>query len=68
MKNPFLSFWLSGANMWAGAARSFWSAELQRQQTAIMNETIKQMTRFWTGAWMQDLKPVSPKPRRPSGS
>lgn len=51
-KNPFVSAWLSGANMWAGAARSFWTAEMRRQQTAAMNEAAKQVTRFWSGAWM----------------
>jgi hypothetical protein len=65
LKNPFLSFWLSGANMWAGAVRSFWTAELQRQQTAMINDGFKHMTRLWTGAWMQDLKPVPAKRRRP---
>lgn len=52
MKNPFLSLWLSGANAAAGAARGFWAAELQRQQTAMLNEMTKQMVRFWTGAWL----------------
>jgi hypothetical protein len=51
-KNPFLSAWLSGANMWASAARSFWAGEMQRQQTAMLNEMTRQMIRFWTGGWM----------------
>jgi len=41
MRNPWLSLWLSAANTWAGAARGFWAAELQRQQTSM----IKEMTR-----------------------
>ena len=52
MKNPWMSLWLSGANSWAGAARGLWAAELQRQQTAMLNEMTKQMVRFWTGGWM----------------
>jgi hypothetical protein len=40
-KNPFLSFWLSAANTWAGAARGFWTAEMHRQQKAM----LKEMTR-----------------------
>ncbi|HET6521409.1 MAG TPA: hypothetical protein VFG47_16545 [Geminicoccaceae bacterium] len=52
MKNPFLSMWLSAANSAAGTARSFWTAELQRQQTAMMNEMIRQTMRFWSGAWL----------------
>ena len=35
MKNPFLSMWLSAANTAAGAARGFWTAELQHQQKAF---------------------------------
>jgi hypothetical protein len=66
MKNPFLSLWLSGANSAAGAARSFWSAELQRQQTAMMNEMTKQMIRFWTGAWTVPGMPARTTAQRPS--
>ena len=40
-KNPFLSLWLSAANSWAGAARGFWTAEMHRQQKAM----LKEMTR-----------------------
>jgi hypothetical protein len=52
MTNPFLSLWLSQANAWAGAMRGFWTAELQRQQTQMMNEAAKQAMRFWSGGWM----------------
>ncbi len=53
MKNPWMSLWLSAANTWASAARGFWAGEVQRQQTAMLNEMAKEMTRFWTGnAWM----------------
>ena len=51
MSNPWLSLWLSAANAWAGAARGFWTAEMHRQQTAMMNEMMRQSARFWTGAW-----------------
>jgi hypothetical protein len=36
-KNPWLSLWLSAANTWAGAARGFWTAEMQRQHKALSN-------------------------------
>jgi len=52
MPNPWLSLWMSAANSWAGAGRGFWSAEMQRQQTAMMNEMTEQMMRFWMGGWM----------------
>jgi hypothetical protein len=38
MPNPWMSFWLSAANAWAGALRGFWTAQMRRQQTAIANE------------------------------
>ena len=52
MTNPFLSMWLSQANAWAGAMRGFWTAEMQRRQTHMMNEMTKQVMRFWAGGWM----------------
>jgi hypothetical protein len=51
MSNPWLSLWMSAANSWAGAARGFWTAELHRQQSAMMNEMIRQSVRFWMQAW-----------------
>ena len=51
MSNPWLSLWLSAANTWAGAARGFWTAELHRQQTAMMNEMSRQTMRFWADVW-----------------
>jgi hypothetical protein len=53
MSNPWVSLWLSAANAWAGAAQGFWTAEMRRQQTAMLNEMSRQMVRFWTGAWGQ---------------
>ena len=52
MPNPWLSLWLSAANSWAGAARGFWTAELHRQQSAITNEMVRQMTNSWVRTWM----------------
>ncbi len=40
-KNPWLSLWLSAANTWAGAARGFWTAEMQRPQKSMLNEMTK---------------------------
>ena len=51
MSNPWLSLWLSAANSWAGPVRGFWAAELQRQQTAMINEMTRQMVQFWTASW-----------------
>jgi len=53
MKNPLLSFWLSVANQWASAGRGLWMAELQRQQTAMLNQMTRQAIEFWTGSWAQ---------------
>jgi hypothetical protein len=44
MKNPWLSMWLSGANSAAGAARGFWTAEMRRQQKAVMKEAGRSLT------------------------
>jgi len=44
MKNPWLSMWLSGANSAAGAARGFWTAEMRRQQKAMMKEAGRSLT------------------------
>jgi hypothetical protein len=43
--------WLSAANAWAGAARGFWTAELRRQQTTMINEMSRQTMRFWADVW-----------------
>jgi hypothetical protein len=40
-KNPFMSLWLSGANTAADRAR-------MQARAAI----TKQVTRFWSGAWL----------------
>jgi hypothetical protein len=44
-KNPWLSLWLSAANTWAGAARGFWTAEVHRQQKAMVNEMTRPKAR-----------------------
>lgn len=59
MKNPFMSMWLSQANAWSGAMRGFWTAEMHRQQTQMMQEMTKQMMQFWGGAWKMPAAPVS---------
>jgi hypothetical protein len=64
MSNPWMSLWLSAANAWAGAARGFWTAEMRRQQTAMLNEMTRQMVRFWTGAWAAQPRSNNRKPRR----
>jgi hypothetical protein len=64
MPNPWLSLWLSAADSWAGAARGFWTAELHRQQTAITNEMLRQMTDSWVRTWMAAITGQEPKRRR----
>ena len=59
MKNPFMSMWLSYANTYASMMRGLWSAEIQRQQTAMMNEMMANMTKFWMAPMM--LPPSSDK-------
>jgi hypothetical protein len=58
MKNPWMSLWLSGANAWMGAMRGFWTAEMHRQQTAMMNEAAKRMARMMTGPWPTVMAPA----------
>jgi hypothetical protein len=50
-KNPLMSLWMSAANSAAGHARGLWMTEMQRQQSAMMQEFTKQMIGFWSGAW-----------------
>jgi hypothetical protein len=50
-KNPLMSLWMSAANSAAGHARGLWMTEMQRQQSAMMQEFTKQMIDFWSGAW-----------------
>lgn len=50
MKNPFMSLWLSYANTYANMMRGFWSAEMQRQQTAMMNAFLKNWMNMMFGA------------------
>jgi hypothetical protein len=59
-KNPLLSMWLSGANAAAGYTRGKVAAESKRQNAAMMNRGMKQVTDFWTG--VLDVKP--PRKRR----
>lgn len=64
MTNPWMSMWLSAANSWAGAMRGFWTAEMQRQQTQMLNEMTRQMTAFWLGGLAQPTKRETPPSRR----
>ena len=64
MPNPWMSLWLSAANSWAGAARAFWTAELRRQQSVIMQEMVRQAMRFWAYPMTAPTADRSPKRRR----
>ncbi len=44
MKNPWLSMWLSAANRAAGPARGFWTAEMRRQQKAMISEAGRSLS------------------------
>jgi hypothetical protein len=44
MKNPWMSMWLSAANRAAGPARGFWTAEMRRQQKALMSEAGRSLS------------------------
>ena len=63
MRNPWMSFWLSAANSWAGAVRGLWAAELHRQQTAMANEMVRQTIDFWTRTAMAPIAGHKPKRR-----
>jgi hypothetical protein len=62
LPNPWMSAWLSAANAWVGAARGFWTADMHRQQTSMMNEMARQVVRFWQGSSM-----VPPAEKRKRG-
>ncbi len=49
MKNPFMSMWLSYANTWANMMRGFWSAEMQRQQSSMMNAFVSNWMKMMSG-------------------
>jgi len=63
MKNPWLSAWLSAANTAAGAARGFWTAEMRRQQNAIVREA----GRAAAPGRSASKKRAAPKRRKTSG-
>ena len=64
MRNPWMSLWLGAANSWAGAVRSFWIAELHRQQASMAHEMIRQTIDFWTRTWVAPIAGHKPKRRR----
>jgi hypothetical protein len=66
MRNPWMSVWLSAANIWAGAMRGLWTAELHRQQAAVANEMIRNTIHFWTRIGMTGGRRPQPKRRAES--
>lgn len=50
-KNPLLSMYMSGANAMAGALRSHATAIARRQASAVMAESVRQATGFWSGVF-----------------
>jgi hypothetical protein len=65
-KNPWMSLWLSAANTWAGAARGFWTAELHRQQKAMVDEMTKRTMRSATTT-RSSKKPTANRRRKSHG-
>lgn len=63
-KNPWLSLWLSAANTWAGTARGFWTAEMHRQQKAMLNEMTRPPAR--PAGKVGSAKKASSGPRKKS--
>jgi hypothetical protein len=61
MPNPWMSLWLSAANSWANAVRSFWTAELHRQQMSMANAMVSQTMNFWARTWMMPFSGPYPK-------
>lgn len=51
MKNPWLSAWLSTTNQMTSTSRALMSAELQRQQSAMIEAWNDSMVEFWTRIW-----------------
>jgi hypothetical protein len=44
--------------------RGFWTAELHRQQTAIVSQLVRQTMAFWTRTWMVPTAGPKSKHRR----
>ena len=68
MKNPWMSLWLSAANTWAGAARGFWTAEMQRQQQAVLKEITGVSSHSTSGKRARASRKRSPGSKRKAGS
>ena len=65
MKNPFLSMWLSGANAFWGAARGQSMGAGRSLLTVMAEENMRQILRFWSGAFAP-APPVAAPKRRPA--
>lgn len=65
MKNPYMSAWLSEWHKMANASKGQLSAEMSRQQKAMMQEWQTQMIDLWMAIWMPwATPPKSSKSRR----
>ena len=49
-KNPLLSMWMSAGNAVVGAARGRATAQVKRQASTWMTQSVNQMTRWWADA------------------
>lgn len=63
MKNPWMSAWLSSANQMTSASRALLSAEIQRQQNAMIEAWSDAAFDFWMRVWFP-LMPTAAKRRK----
>jgi hypothetical protein len=66
-KNPFMSLWLSAANTYLNTANGLVSAEMQRQQQAMMQQALdmqQDMMKQWVDLSMRIWFPWMSPPRR----
>ena len=60
-KNPFLSEWLSGANVVAGSARGRIASEVKRESTIAVNSAASDMFTMSTDAMAASRAPKRKK-------
>ncbi|MDB6180190.1 hypothetical protein [Paracoccus fistulariae] len=63
MKNPWMSAWLSTANQMASTSRTLMSAEVQRQQNAMIEAWSDATFEFWMRIWFP-LMPMKKQRRK----
>jgi len=51
MTNPWMNLWRDAANNYAQGIQNFWLGEMQRHQTALMQEGARLSSQSWLKAW-----------------